>query len=131
MCFLIKYLSKCPDSMKPPLPWNISFCAPENDAFGLLVSDPYSHFIPSEIKKYTWFSGVFRSFAMGQFVRNGLTKYYFQIWSFKLNIKLVKVKLWIIIRKPLDHSYVCLYGSKELNHHSVHCCFLIEQDKKR
>ena len=53
MCFLIKYLSKCPDSMKPPLPWNISFCAPENDTFGLPVSDPYSHFIPSEIKQNT------------------------------------------------------------------------------
>ena len=28
--FLTKFLSKCPDPAKPPLPWNVSDCAPEH-----------------------------------------------------------------------------------------------------
>ena len=28
LVFLTKYLLKCPNSTKPPLPWNISGCAP-------------------------------------------------------------------------------------------------------
>ena len=37
LLFLTKYLLKCPNSMKPPLHWNVSGCAPEMRTSGSTV----------------------------------------------------------------------------------------------